>query len=77
MQSLEMPPYLGVHRYVCDYILNGGDRAEFLAKFENAMSPGFDPEADLERVGMANQTTMLKDETEAIGKLLERTMLRK
>jgi hypothetical protein len=47
-------------QYVCDYILHGGDRHEFLAKFQNAMSEGFDPEADLQRIGMANQTTMLK-----------------
>jgi 4-hydroxy-3-methylbut-2-enyl diphosphate reductase len=64
-------------QYVCDYILHGGDRHEFLAKFQNAMSEGFDPEADLQRIGMANQTTMLKGETEAIGKLLERTQLQK
>lgn len=63
--------------YVCNYILNGGDREEFLAKFENAMSEGLDPEKDLLRVGMANQTTMLKGETEAIGKLLEKTMMTK
>ena len=64
-------------RYVCDYILNGGDRAEFLAKFAKATSPGFDPDTDLGRVGLANQTTMLRDETTAIGKLLEATQMRK
>ncbi len=63
--------------YVRDYILKGGDRAEFLAKFKNAYSPGFDPDRDLERLGVANQTTMLKSETEQIGKLFERTMLTK
>eukprot|EP00887_Chlorella_sp_A99_P004324 scaffold15.g4324.t1 len=68
---------LGEAQYVCDYVLRGGDRAAFLAKFENATSPGFDPDADLQRIGMANQTTMLKGETEAIGKLLEKTMLQK
>jgi len=63
--------------YVCDYILNGGDKAEFMEKFKNAMSDGFDPEEDLSRIGMANQTTMLKGETEAIGKLLEKTVMKK
>ena len=64
-------------QYVADYILNGGNRNEFLAKFANATSAGFDPDKDLESVGIANQTTMLKGETEQIGKLLERTMLKK
>jgi len=63
--------------YVRDYILKGGDRSEFLAKFQKAYSPGFDPDRDLERLGVANQTTMLKSETEQIGKLFERTMLKK
>ena len=63
--------------YVSNYILHGGDRAEFLAKFSKAYSPGFDPDRDLERVGIANQTTMLKTETEDIGKLFEKTMMRK
>jgi 4-hydroxy-3-methylbut-2-enyl diphosphate reductase len=63
--------------YVADYILNGGNRDEFLAKFSRATSEGFDPERDLEHVGIANQTTMLKSETEQIGKLFERTMMKK
>ena len=64
-------------QYVCDYVLDGGDREEFLAKFKNAYSEGFDPDTDLGALGIANQTTMLKGETEAIGKLLEKTMMQK
>ncbi len=63
--------------YVANYILNGGDRSEFMAKFSRACSQGFDPDRDLDRVGIANQTTMLKGETEQIGKLFEHTMMRK
>lgn len=63
--------------YVCNYILHGGDREEFLAKFSKSCSKGFDPDRDLLKVGIANQTTMLKGETEAIGKLFERTMMQK
>jgi len=64
-------------RYVTDYILQGGNREEFLTKFKYACSAGFDPDRDLTKVGIANQTTMLKSETEQIGKLLEQTMLKK
>lgn len=63
--------------YVSDYILGKGDREEFLQKFEGATSDGFDPDVDLESVGVANQTTMLKGETELIAKLFERVMIRK
>jgi len=63
--------------YVANYILNGGDREEFLAKFKRAYSQGFDPDRDLECIGIANQTTMLKSETEQIGKLFEHTMMKK
>ena len=55
---------LGETDYVCDYIRNGGDRDEFLAKFEGATSEGFNPDLHLKEVGVANQTTMLKSETE-------------
>ena len=63
--------------YVSRYILEGGNRTEFLEKFKNAHSVGFDPDKDLECIGIANQTTMLKSETEQIGKLFEKTMLKK
>ncbi|WP_293125563.1 4-hydroxy-3-methylbut-2-enyl diphosphate reductase [Microcoleus sp. bin38.metabat.b11b12b14.051] len=63
--------------YVSNYILHGGDKIEFMAKFSKAYSAGFDPDLDLVSVGIANQTTMLKTETENIGKLFEKTMMRK
>ena len=63
--------------YVANYILNDGNRDEFMAKFSRSCSAGFDPDQDLECVGIANQTTMLKSETEQIGKLFERTMMKK
>jgi len=51
---------------VCKYIREGGDKERFLSNFQRAHSPGFDPEHHLERVGVANQTTMLRSETEKI-----------
>ncbi len=62
---------------VADYILGHGNREGFMAHFANACSQGFDPDRDLERLGVANQTTMLKSETEEIGRLFERMMLTK
>jgi len=52
--------------YICDYIRNGGDRQEFLNNFTKAHSEGFDPDIHLKEIGVANQTTMLKSETEEI-----------
>lgn len=62
-------------REVCDYIRGGGDRDRFLARFRHAASPGFDPDVDLERVGLANQTTMLMSESLEIGEMFRDAML--
>lgn len=63
--------------YVCNYILNPSNKDEFMKKFAKAMSPGFDPDVHLKKIGIANQTTMYKRETSAIGKLFEVTMMKK
>jgi 4-hydroxy-3-methylbut-2-en-1-yl diphosphate reductase len=63
--------------YVCDYILNGGNKQEFLEIFKGAYSPGFDPEIHLQAVGVANQTTMLRGETEEVQRRLRATMITK
>jgi 4-hydroxy-3-methylbut-2-enyl diphosphate reductase len=53
----------------CGYIRDGGDRQHFLAAFEGACSPGFDPDRDLVHLGCANQTTMLSSESLEIGEM--------
>ena len=59
---------------VCDYIRRGGDRTAFLERFRDAMSPAFDPDCDLERIGCANQTTMLMSESLEIGEMFGAAM---
>jgi 4-hydroxy-3-methylbut-2-enyl diphosphate reductase len=60
---------------VCDYIRSGGDRQAFLARFGAAASQGFDPEVDLQHIGLANQTTMLMTESLEIGEMLKAAMI--
>ncbi len=64
-------------KWVCDYIVKGGDREAFFKKFENGMSKGFDPDHDLEAIGVANQTTMLSSETLAIQGALRAAFVQK
>jgi len=60
---------------VTDFIRDGGDPTPLEERFANAISPGFDFATDLERVGVANQTTMLMRETEAVAEEFRRAMI--
>jgi 4-hydroxy-3-methylbut-2-en-1-yl diphosphate reductase len=61
---------------VCSYIRHGGDGDDaFLKRFENAVSAGFDPDRDLQRIGLANQTTMLMTESLQIGEMIRGAMV--
>lgn len=61
--------------YVCNFIRNGGDTSEFLSKFDKAVSEGFDPNVHLKEIGVANQTTMLKSETEEIQRRIRKALV--
>jgi 4-hydroxy-3-methylbut-2-en-1-yl diphosphate reductase len=64
-------------RLVCDYIEGRGTRDGFIDRFTEKMSPGFDPDRDLARVGVANQTTMLSGESLAIAAEIGKSMARR
>jgi 4-hydroxy-3-methylbut-2-enyl diphosphate reductase len=60
--------------HVTDFILGRTDAGELREKLSHGMSPGFDPDEDLKRVGVANQTTMLMSETMAVGEEIRKAM---
>ncbi len=64
---------------VCGYISgaarDGFSRAQFLEEFRKASSPGLDPDAHLDRIGVANQTTMLSSESLEIARRLRAALV--
>ena len=62
-------------RMVCDVIEGKGDASALAERFAKACSPGFDFTADLRRIGVANQTTMLSGESLAIAAELRKSLI--
>src|SRR3954462_11262499 len=65
---------------ICDFIrrrdpLDEAARSAFMERFGGAVSSGFEPGRDLQRIGLANQTTMLMSESLEIGEMLRAAML--
>jgi 4-hydroxy-3-methylbut-2-enyl diphosphate reductase len=59
---------------VCEFIRGSVPAAGLLQRFREATSPGFSPERDLQRIGLANQTTMLMTESLEIQEMLRRAV---
>jgi len=72
-------------QYVADFMMLDEEKGDdvdaaaeaFMVKFAKACSPHFDPRKHLKKIGLANQTTMYKKETRAIGQLLQKTVMAK
>ena len=59
---------------VCDFVRGTVGADELRARLAHAMSPGFEPDRDLQRIGLANQTTMLMSESLEIQEMLRAAM---
>jgi 4-hydroxy-3-methylbut-2-enyl diphosphate reductase len=60
---------------VCDYIRRPGNAGRFMEYFTKCVSKGFDPDRDLEKIGVANQTTMLATESLEIGNMIKDALI--
>ncbi len=60
-----------------EYLIGNKSKEEFVEEFAWKFSEGFDPERDLQRVGVVNQTTMLATETQAIAEYFKGLMIQK
>ena len=64
-------------KYLGDFIMGKKTKSELLRIFEGKYTTGFDPDSDLLRIGVVNQTTMLATETQAIADYLRGVMIEK
>ncbi|MDG1147710.1 MAG: 4-hydroxy-3-methylbut-2-enyl diphosphate reductase [Crocinitomicaceae bacterium] len=64
-------------KFLSDYILGKHSTEEFNAYFKHKYSANFNPELDLAKIGVVNQTTMLASETQEIASFIRTTMIEK
>jgi 4-hydroxy-3-methylbut-2-enyl diphosphate reductase len=62
-------------RLLCEFIEHGGSAAAVQQRFRVSSSPDFEPQRDLARIGVANQTTMLSGDSLAIAAELRASMV--
>ena len=63
---------------ICDYMArrpNRLSREAFMQHFQGKTTEGFDPDLHLQKIGVANQTTMLANESLAIGARIREAMV--
>src|SRR5262245_143474 len=63
--------------YVCRYIADGGNSSDFIDRFHKALSKNFHPDLHLDRIGLANQTTMLSSDSLEIAEMLRGAMAKR
>jgi len=61
---------------LAEYMTGAKPALQFFEDFKNQYSEGFDPEKDLQRIGVVNQTTMLASDTQGIADYLKNVMIR-
>ena len=64
-------------KLLSEFILGTRKKEEFYKLFKDKHSKGFDPEKDLVKIGVVNQTTMLASETESISEFLKSAILKR
>jgi 4-hydroxy-3-methylbut-2-enyl diphosphate reductase len=64
-------------KFLSSVIMGEKSRQEFFLFFKDKFSTGFEPQKDLEKIGVVNQTTMLAGETQTIAEHLKETMIKK
>ena len=64
-------------KFLIEAILGEKSKEDFYSYFDGKYSEGFEPEKDLQKIGVVNQTTMLATETQEIAEQLKTVMIKK